>query len=134
MIQVGGPSLRGGPDLPWSPLASALRLAFLLVTSFFGITVCVFFCVFLKNDKMDLCQIFIQGLEENTCLLLQPALKSNAPSLYMYLALIEYFMKLKVFKITSRTSTQNDHKKTFSSVHVQVAGRLAVKGCIIRFE
>jgi len=33
---------------------------------------------FLESDKTDLRQIFIQGLEENTCSL-QPALKSTAP-------------------------------------------------------
>jgi len=38
------------------------------------------FCVFLENDKTDLCQIFFQGLGENTYSL-QPALKSNAPGL-----------------------------------------------------
>jgi len=38
------------------------------------------FCIFLENDKTDMCQIFFQGLEENTCSL-QLALKSNAPGL-----------------------------------------------------
>jgi len=40
----------------------------------------VSFCVFLENDKTDLCQIFFLGLGENT-FSLQPALKSNAPGL-----------------------------------------------------
>jgi len=37
------------------------------------------FLRFLENDKMNLRQIFFQGLE-NTCSL-QPALKSSAPGL-----------------------------------------------------
>jgi len=37
-------------------------------------------CVFLKNNKTDLLQIFFQGLGGNACSL-QPALKSNAPSI-----------------------------------------------------
>jgi len=39
-----------------------IRVAFVSVTSFFGIKV----CVFLENDKMDLHQIFILDLGENT--------------------------------------------------------------------
>jgi len=38
------------------------------------------FCVFLENDKTDLCQIFFQGFRENAYSL-QPALKSNAHGL-----------------------------------------------------
>jgi len=36
-----------------------------------------YYCDFLENDKMDLCQIFFEGLGENTCSL-QPASKSTA--------------------------------------------------------
>jgi len=39
------------PEVPKSP-------AFSLVTLFFGIKVCVFFFIFIENDKTDLRQIF----------------------------------------------------------------------------
>jgi len=48
------------------------------MTSFFGIKGAFF--AFFSNDKTGLRQISFQGLGESTCLL-QPALKSNAPSL-----------------------------------------------------
>jgi len=38
------------------------------------------FCVLLKNDNMELCQILLQGLGENTCSL-QSALKNTTPGL-----------------------------------------------------
>jgi len=37
-------------------------------------------CDFLKNNKTDMRQIFLQGLGQNTCSL-QPALKNTALSL-----------------------------------------------------
>jgi len=39
------------------------------------------FCTFLENDRIDLHKIFFQGLGENMSYSLQPALKSNAPSI-----------------------------------------------------
>jgi len=66
------------------------------------------FSVFLKNNSADLRQIFFQDLGENTCYLLQPALKSTRPSNPLIGGLrpsgtLELFLQERILRVSERS-------------------------------